>query len=298
MANWGDEGLSFFSDEELAEIEEYKQERAGQFMSMDKRAAIKKYKEDNKRWEAWREANPEVSGRITQKEAKESSKQLKADMKAAIKRDKAAGGKGEAKQWIQWSEDGSRVEQKWGTYDEWKETDAYAKYAQKRDFKLGNPEAWKSTENQWMQNREPKKWAEYRVKKMMQKYSPSNKHYNPETDREKYLYYKDVSAKIRKVGTTSREDIYKNMNKAEASSMANAYEPGLFTTGNAFNTQATRDVGGGTSGLIGNEKAGNAVYNPKSNTRTAVSKLIKSRGQKLTESRKAQGLDRAKERLF
>jgi hypothetical protein len=89
-----------------------------------------------------------------------------------------------------------------------------------------------------------------------------------------------------------------NMTKGEEASMANAYEPSLFTSTNSFNTQATRDVAGGKGGLVGNAKAGAAVYDPKSNTRTKVAKAIKSRGQKLTSDRKARGLDRAKERLF
>ncbi len=99
----------------------------------------------------------------------------------------------------------------------------------------------------------------------------------------------------RKAATKRYDD---KMTKGEAASMANEYEPSLFTTQNSFNTQATRDVASRKSGVVGNARAGNAVYNPKSNTRTAVSKLIKSRGQKLTASRKARSLDRATERMF
>lgn len=306
MATWGDKDLRFFSDEERAEVKEHADKRMGMFMSMSKKELLKKHKEDGKRMQAWSEANPDVSGyagrksRFAQNKARE-----KAQRKAAMKKIKAAskGKKGKGKRpdpshWYKWSEDGNTMEQHWGTREEYEQTASYEKYKKKRDFKLGDPEAWKSTQATWMANRKPKADAQYRVTKMMQKYSPGNKNYDPETDREKYLYYKDVSAKIRSTGTTSREDIYNNMTKGEASSMANAYEPSLFTSQNSFNTQSTRDVASGKKGTVGNVKAGDSVYNPKSSTRKRVSKSIRSRGQKLTASRKATTLDRATERMF
>jgi len=63
------------------------------------------------------------------------------------------------------------------------------------------------------------------------------------------------------------------------STQANAYEASHFTKSNPFNTQSTRDVASGKSGVIGNAKAGDKVYNPD----TAIRKKIV---KKLAERRK------------
>jgi hypothetical protein len=88
------------------------------------------------------------------------------------------------------------------------------------------------------------------------------------------------------------------MNKREQNSMANAYEPGLIATQNPYNTQATRDVAEGKSGVVGNVKAGESVYNPKSKTRTAVDKAVNTRRKAQISQKRERGLDRAKSRLF
>ena len=84
-------------------------------------------------------------------------------------------------------------------------------------------------------------------------------------------------------------------NKGELETHANAYTPGLFTSGNAFNTQATRDVANGKSGTIGNTKAGDAVYNPKSKARLAVEKAVSKRIKH--QAKQAKHADRNASRL-
>ena len=61
------------------------------------------------------------------------------------------------------------------------------------------------------------------------------------------------------------------------STQANAYEPSHFTTSNPFNTQSTRDVAGGKKGIVGNAKAGDKVYNPKTKVRTKIAKKLAER---------------------
>jgi hypothetical protein len=75
-----------------------------------------------------------------------------------------------------------------------------------------------------------------------------------------------------------KDDI--RVTKGLIDTQANAYEPSYFTKSNPFNTQATRDVAGGKKGVIGNARAGDKVYNPKTKVRSKIAK-------KLAERRKA-----------
>lgn len=62
-------------------------------------------------------------------------------------------------------------------------------------------------------------------------------------------------------------------------SLTNAYEPSHSTLSSPYNTQATRDVCAGKSGLIGNAKAGDKVYDPNSKVRKAISKKMAARNK-------------------
>ena len=86
------------------------------------------------------------------------------------------------------------------------------------------------------------------------------------------------------------------MTKGELDTAANAYTPGLFTKGNPFNTQAVRDVANGKSGVVGNSKGGDAVYNPKSKTRVAVERSVAKRRKEQAKQEKSLG--RMNTRLF
>jgi hypothetical protein len=89
-----------------------------------------------------------------------------------------------------------------------------------------------------------------------------------------------------------------DMTKGEQASLANAYEPSHATSSNPYNTQATRDVSAGKSGDIGNAKAGDKVYNPKSNTRKSVQTAVEKRRKATQANQRAGSLDRMKSRIF
>jgi hypothetical protein len=76
------------------------------------------------------------------------------------------------------------------------------------------------------------------------------------------------------------------MTKGDLNTLANPYEAGLFTKQNPFNTQATRDVAAGKSGIVGNTKAGDKVYNPKTPVRTKVGAKLKARRKEMLKERK------------
>ena len=81
---------------------------------------------------------------------------------------------------------------------------------------------------------------------------------------------------------------------AHASIMANPYEPSHKTISEPFNTQATRDVIQGKSGVVGDTNAGDAVYNPNTKTKQKVKNQLM-----LNRQRKASGiLDRQVNRIF
>jgi hypothetical protein len=61
------------------------------------------------------------------------------------------------------------------------------------------------------------------------------------------------------------------------STAANPYEASNNTLGDPFNTQATRDVSAGKSGLVGNAKAGDKVYNPDTSIRKKIGEKLKKR---------------------
>jgi hypothetical protein len=98
--------------------------------------------------------------------------------------------------------------------------------------------------------------------------------------------------------TTRKETEGDNMTKGEQATMANAYEPSHATTANPYNTQAMRDVSSGKSGDVGNAKAGDKVYNPKSNTRKSVQTAVEKRRKATQANQRAGSLDRMKSRIF
>ncbi len=69
------------------------------------------------------------------------------------------------------------------------------------------------------------------------------------------------------------------MTRGVLETMANAYEPSYLTTSSPFNTQATRDVAAGKSGIVGNAKAGDKVYNPKTKVRTKIQQKLDKRNK-------------------
>jgi hypothetical protein len=71
------------------------------------------------------------------------------------------------------------------------------------------------------------------------------------------------------------------ISKGLISTQANAYEPSHFTTSNPLNTQSTRDVAGGKSGVIGNSKAGDKVYNPDTSVRKKIVKKLAARRKEM-----------------
>jgi hypothetical protein len=75
------------------------------------------------------------------------------------------------------------------------------------------------------------------------------------------------------------------VSKGLIATQANAYEPSNFTKSNPFNTQATRDVASGKSGVIGNAKAGDKVYNPNTKVRTKITKKLAERKKAMEKFR-------------
>jgi hypothetical protein len=67
---------------------------------------------------------------------------------------------------------------------------------------------------------------------------------------------------------------------------ANAYEPSYATLSSPYNTQATRDVSAGKSGIVGNTKAGDKVYNPNTAVRKKISQKIKKRYKSFVKEQK------------
>jgi hypothetical protein len=81
--------------------------------------------------------------------------------------------------------------------------------------------------------------------------------------------------------------------KAEASIIANPYEASQSTIAAPYNTAATRANSAGQSGIIGNTKAGDKVYNPKTAVREKVQKRMTARRNQKRQT----VLTRAKERI-
>jgi hypothetical protein len=67
---------------------------------------------------------------------------------------------------------------------------------------------------------------------------------------------------------------------------ANAYEPSYATLSSPYNTQATREVAAGKSGIVGNTKAGDKVYNPDTAVRKKISQKIKQRHKRFIKEQK------------
>jgi hypothetical protein len=81
--------------------------------------------------------------------------------------------------------------------------------------------------------------------------------------------------------------------KAEASIIANPYEASHSTIEAPYNTAATRAVSGGQSGIIGNTKAGDKVYNPKTTIRNKIQQRMTARRNQKRQTI----LTRSKERI-
>jgi hypothetical protein len=75
------------------------------------------------------------------------------------------------------------------------------------------------------------------------------------------------------------------ISKGLIATQANAYEASNFTTTNPFNTQATRDVASGKSGVVGNSKAGDKVYNPNTKIRNKITKKLEARRKAIEKFR-------------
>jgi hypothetical protein len=71
------------------------------------------------------------------------------------------------------------------------------------------------------------------------------------------------------------------ISKGLLNTAVNAYEPSHSTLSNPYNTQATRDVGAGKSGIVGNAKAGDKVYNPKTTLRSKLAQKLKKKFKEL-----------------
>ena len=69
-------------------------------------------------------------------------------------------------------------------------------------------------------------------------------------------------------------------------SAANAYEPSHSTLSSPYNTQAMRDVSGGKSGIVGNVKAGDKVYNPETPIRNKIAQKLEKRHKQMAKERK------------
>jgi hypothetical protein len=81
--------------------------------------------------------------------------------------------------------------------------------------------------------------------------------------------------------------------KVEQSIIANPYEASAGTIDAPYNTAATRAVSAGESGDIGNKKAGDKVYNPKTTIRNKIQqRMVARRNQK-----RQNVLSRSKERI-
>jgi hypothetical protein len=81
--------------------------------------------------------------------------------------------------------------------------------------------------------------------------------------------------------------------KVEQAIIANPYEASAGTIDAPFNTAATRANSGGESGDIGNQKAGDKVYNPKTTIRNKIQqRMVARRNQK-----RQNVLSRSKERI-
>lgn len=70
---------------------------------------------------------------------------------------------------------------------------------------------------------------------------------------------------------------------------ANPYESSYATLSNPYNTQATRDVAAGKSGIVGNTKAGDKVYNPNTKVRNKIGDRLKKRHKELQKERTQNG---------